>query len=188
MGERPVILRALEAEHRQIATLLGLIERETDRVARGGHLATGLMQSILRYLLLYPDLYHHPKEDLVYATLQRRDRTSAGAIGDLQREHERLAASVRQLAALIERVAVEPRVPHALLATECRAVLDIYRDHILREERDLFPAARRLLDEADWAAVAHAAADRPDPLFGPELDDAFQPIRDALMRRSWLGN
>jgi hypothetical protein len=42
------------------------------------------------------------------------------------------------------------REPSAL-----RPLIELVEDHILREETDLFPAARQLLDPAEWYAVDH---------------------------------
>ena len=36
-----------------------------------------------------------------------------------------------------------------------RPLIELLEDHILREETDMFPAARQLLDSAQWDAVDH---------------------------------
>ena len=186
MSEVPAILAALRAEHLQIATLLGLIEREVDHLERRGKADIGLLAAIVRYLALYPDRYHHPKEDLVYACLRARDPGAAAAIGKLAQDHVDLGAATRRLAARLEGAERGHEVPPATLGRECRALLGRYHDHMTREESDLFPHAQRALRPADWARIERDAASREDPLFGPNVEAAFQPIHDALMRRSWL--
>ena len=94
------ILRALRQEHANLAQLLELIDRQLD-----GREAPDLdlLRGILDYFLTYPDQYHHPKEDLIYRALCRRDPALAPAIGDLEAEHEELAIATRELSGALDR-------------------------------------------------------------------------------------
>ena len=111
--------------------------------------------------------------------------SAAGAVGSLNKEHAVLSDAVRRLAS--DRARAESREDAPLaLAHRCRALLGRYRDHMRREEGELFPRAQRVLRPQDWERIDRDAASRDDPLFGPSVDSVYQPIRDALMRRSWL--
>ena len=56
-----------------------------------------VIRSAVDYFLSFPDLYHHPKEDLVFSRLKARAPDVVERIGDLRREHEALAARMREL-------------------------------------------------------------------------------------------
>ena len=38
---------------------------------------------------VYPEVYHHPQEDLVFATLKSRNPIAAAKVGDLAGEHHK---------------------------------------------------------------------------------------------------
>lgn len=63
----------------------------------------------------------------------------------LEGEHRRIEAVLGEAA---DRVPVDPAWPRRLLDT-----LDLLRDHILKEQDGVFPAALATLDADDWDAV-----------------------------------
>ncbi len=64
------VMRMLRKEHTDMAILLDLLERQIAEFKRGGAADFGIVRDILDYYLSYPDLYHHPKEDLIYHRLR----------------------------------------------------------------------------------------------------------------------
>jgi len=79
--------------------LLDAVERQLERFDRGETPDYDILQGVLDYALTYPDLYHHPKEDLVYARLRLRDPAAADSLTDLQAEHHTLAEVTRRFCA-----------------------------------------------------------------------------------------
>jgi hemerythrin-like domain-containing protein len=63
------IIDQLETDHRNVAELLGILSAELDTIKRIEDPDYPLMGMVLDYLLTYPDLVHHPKEDLIYQML-----------------------------------------------------------------------------------------------------------------------
>jgi branched-chain amino acid transport system ATP-binding protein len=57
-----------------------------------------------------------------------------------------------------------------------RAFIDFQRRHIGTEEREIIPAARRALTEADWSRVNSGFAANEDPLFGSKPKAAFDAL------------
>ena len=53
------------------------------------------------------------------------------------------------------------------------------RRHMEIEDAEILPAARRLLDDADWAPIIAAFETNDDPLFGARRTGSF----DRLFRR-----
>jgi hypothetical protein len=50
------------------------------------------------------------------------------------------------------------------------------------EERDVFPAAERLLDDAHWQAIADELARERDPLHGLPPDAPFEELLKQIVR------
>jgi hemerythrin-like domain-containing protein len=59
-----------------------------------------------------------------------------------------------------------------------------YRVHLEEEERDILPAAARLLTREDWAEVAVAVPSGRDPLFGDEFLERFRGLRRLIELRA----
>jgi branched-chain amino acid transport system ATP-binding protein len=53
------------------------------------------------------------------------------------------------------------------------------RRHIMKEESDLFPLARRTLTDVDWDEINSAFADSADPSFG---EQALVEFRSRMSR------
>ena len=183
-GEQEM-LRCLRSEHKNIAKLLGVVDSELDRFRRSGMLNVRLLGHIAQYSLTYPDLYHHPKEDLLYDRLTRRDAAIRSVVENIIDEHKMIADLSRRFGAAAQRAEITGDGSTSDLAHIAQKFVAAYRHHLRIEEDRLFPAAERSLTRQDWAAIDTEARDAPDPLFGPRVDAAFQPILDAIMGANW---
>ena len=67
-----MIIERLSREHRNIERLLAILEREIEMFDRGGRPDWEIIRAIISYFELYPEVYHHPQEDLVFAKLRIR--------------------------------------------------------------------------------------------------------------------
>ncbi len=76
------------------------------------------------YCLNYPDLYHHPKEDLVLEHLKAADPVAAAAVGDLAAEHRDLAALTRRFADAIDAILQDNQVPRGPFEDAARRFLE----------------------------------------------------------------
>lgn len=175
------VISALRREHRDMAKLLNALERQLTEFDRGGRPDYEIVQAVIDYCLAYPDLSHHPTEDLVFERLKRRDPEAAESIGDLRREHEALAERTRRLAEVIRNVLLEAEMPRDSLHNVAWEFLNFYRKHISMEEIHFFPAALEALKPDDWRAIEAEVAGRSDPLFGQEPEQHFAALRSDIL-------
>ena len=178
-------LLMLRLEHRNTAELLDIIESQLGRLHRAEDIDCGLIGLVVDYLRSYGDACHHPKEDLIYHALRRRDLAAAQAVGDLDREHGRLARMTEALAG--ELVAAEQsrtRAARLKLKTPLAEFLAFYRRHLGMEEERFFPAALRALSAEDWDAIDFDTFDGADPLFSDAVEERFERLREAIDARS----
>ncbi|MCZ7564639.1 MAG: hemerythrin domain-containing protein [Burkholderiales bacterium] len=178
----PVSPAALwHAEHQNFARLLDLLERELAVFHSGERPDYELLLDIVTYLRHFPDLAHHPREDVVFARLVDRDPALAPLVARLHQEHRVIAAAGERLRELLEGVLAEGSfVGRAALEAACATFLVYYRQHMQSEERDILPRAARLLDAEDWRAVVAAHAAAPDPLFGAAEDERYRELRRKI--------
>jgi hemerythrin-like domain-containing protein len=159
-----MIIERLSREHRNIEKLLAVLERELEIFDRGDRPDYEVIQAIIGYFQVYPDVYHHPQEDLVFAKLKIRDPAAAAKLGDLAREHQKGAERLRRVAEAVDSVLADREVLRQNVDTIIRDFIEHERYHILTEDRDFFPAALKALTPQDWAEIASALTGHKDPI------------------------
>jgi Hemerythrin HHE cation binding domain len=81
------LIEILREDHRNIETLLLVLERELNIFDRAEQPDYEVVQAIIDYFRDYPDRCHHPKEDAVFTKLKTRDPAATASVGDLEAEH-----------------------------------------------------------------------------------------------------
>jgi hemerythrin-like domain-containing protein len=171
----------LEIDHRNMRQLLAIIEEEMDAYGRGGVPDFDLLDLIVDYILNYPEISHHPREDAIYAVLMRRDPVSAAAIGNLMEEHRQLSALTHRLAAAIANVERDVETPKEWLEALVREYLARNRRHMQAEEQHFFPRAIAALSDTDWAEIDGRLHRLVDPLFGGKVAQDYLRLHQRIM-------
>lgn len=174
----------LNLEHANQAKLLDVIDDKLRRLAGGEAIDLDLVVSILDYFRSFGGTCHHPKEDLIYRALRRRDPEAAASIGALIEEHEELARMTSDLADLIMAARADAEVPAVRLIGALQHFRDFYWRHMEMEEKHFFPAALRVLSDDDWKAIDFDLFDREDPLFSDEVEERFDKLRGRLIAQA----
>lgn len=171
------IIQELHSEHAQMAELLTILEREIDRLDSGGSPDYEIVEAILAYFLDYPDLCHHPKEDVIAKRLRNRSQVAAKMAEKLITQHVELAALSRSFAKVVEQVLGEAEMPRERVVAAGRDFIAAQRRHMEKEEQHFLPMARDLLSPLDLAELRSELPERKDPLFGAEVKKRFEALR-----------
>jgi hemerythrin-like domain-containing protein len=177
-----MIIGRLSQEHRNIEKLLAVLERELEVFDRGDRPDYEVIRAVISYFEVYPEVYHHPQEDLVFAKLGTRDPAAAAKVGDLAREHRKGAERLRRVAHAIDSVLADRDVLRQNVDTIVRDFIEQERRHMMIEERDFFPAALKALKPQDWTEIASAVTGRKDPLFSEDAEEPFDALRAHILR------
>ena len=175
------VLDAIHEDHANMAKMLNALERQLAVFDAGETPDYDIVRGVVDYCLDYPDLYHHPKEDLVFERLKAVDPAAAAEVGDLPGEHAELAALTRRLKAAVNAVLGDLEVPRGRFDETLRAFLDTTRRHMNMEERAFLPAARRALSAADLAEIDARLSQPDDPLFGAPSEARFAALRQDIL-------
>jgi hemerythrin-like domain-containing protein len=174
-------IRIISDEHRSLAAVMhGLLHLLREIRERGRPPDFDLLGAMIYYIDVFPERYHHPKEDeYLFKFLRLRHPASAALLDELQVEHALGAEHMRTLALALMRFRHGGRaqLPEFALAVETFVAFE--REHMRREERHVMPAAQKHLTAADWAAVDDAFRGNTDPLVGI---DAGLEYRDLFRR------
>jgi hemerythrin-like domain-containing protein len=156
-------LEVLMSEHRLIEEVLGSLETYALEI-RGGAAALGeVIGDFARFLHGFADGCHHGKEEdiLFQRLIERGFPREAGPLAVMYHEHRMGRSHVR---ALMEIAAAPGPVDSRTLLGHADDYIPLLRQHILKEDRVLYPMALQVLT-------------------GPELDamnDAFEAFESGM--------
>jgi hemerythrin-like domain-containing protein len=177
-----MIIERLSQEHSNIETLLAVLERELQIFDRGDRPDYEVIRAIISYFEVYPEAYHHPQEDLVFAKLKIRDPAAAAKIGNLALEHQKGAERLRRVAQAVDSVLADREILRQNVDNIVRDFIEHERLHIMMENRDFFPAALKALEPQDWTEIASALTGHKDPLFSDVAEESFDGLRAHILR------
>ncbi|MDH3476572.1 MAG: hemerythrin domain-containing protein [Rhodospirillales bacterium] len=178
----PEAVRLLRQEHANMAMLLDVLDRQLAAAQAGGRLDYDIVKAVLDYFLSYPDIYHHPKEDLIYLRLRARDSAKAEGLAELLSGHEELALLTRRFArATVDHILNPGDARRQWFISLGRNFVDTNRRHMAQEEEHFIPLALRVLAAQDWADIDAQITDREDPLFGGTVELRFRDLHQMIL-------
>lgn len=176
------VIERLRGDHRNMAGLLDILDRELDVVEQAGNADFAIMRDVLQYLTRYSDKVHHPMEDLVYARLADRSPRARADLALVPEQHERIEREGASLFETVNMIADGGMTLRAgILRSGRRYVADL-RKHMEMEEQRLFPIAQEALDGADLAEVEQILDAQKDPVFGDTVQADFRDLYAHIHR------
>jgi hemerythrin-like domain-containing protein len=175
------IIQGLRQEHRNIESLLGVLERELSVFDRGERPDYDVVLAVIDYFKDYPDSCHHPKEDMIVEKLKARDPIAAATVGELEAQHQEGARRLRRVAQAVERVLSDQDLLRETVHGIIADFINQERQHMVMEERIMFPAALNALRPEDWADIALRWADCYDPFYQPGFEQKFNTLRRNIL-------
>lgn len=175
------VIERIQQDHRNTEQLLQLIEQETDHLEAGDFTNLPLLSDIMHYFVNYPDLYHHPLEDQVFAVMKKKSPSAAASVDQLYSEHVQMVEASEALLERTTELQGNAVTPRNKVVQEFRDYVRQYRAHIDREERELMPAAAKTLDANDWRSLEKQFATSADPLFGKILQRQYHTLYKVIM-------
>lgn len=179
-------LQALYQEHESIAAVLHALQALAREAAQGKRVDRRVFRAILHYLDVFPEKFHHPKEDeMLFKAVQSRGHAADAVIERLKRQHEAGAAAIRALEQALarwEQAASDGSAERSAFANDAAVFVARYREHMRLEEDELMPIAKQVLTGADWAEIESAFADHRDPLHGTTADSEATLMLQRILR------
>lgn len=178
------VIEALRREHRSIETVLDVLDSEIAYLAEfaGRRRADyRIVWSAIDYFMDYPDLIHHPKEDLIFEQLREIDPAAAHGVGDIPASHTALAGDLYALSSELKAVMDNPRRPRETLVSLARTFVRHQRRHFEMEEALFFPVVERAFDAKARAALELRLLARLGPLIDGDACERFDALRRDIV-------
>ncbi len=179
-----LILERLRDDHRQLVRMLYHLDKAIKGLAGLSQSRAGLdkILDMLDYIQMYPEIWHHPVEDLICEHLLQKPIPDPEVLASCIEEHgilelrtENLHCYLDQLAAGDE--AVRPRLLKAGSDYVRRQLM-----HMEHEQNTLFPLMEAYLDAGDWEQIRDRIQTRLRPEQEPRLQhyrQVYQAIADT---------
>lgn len=175
------LIESLHEDHRNLSKLLRLLETNLLALQSDNDPDYSLMVDIIEYICSYPDVFHHPREDLLYQRAMERDSSIREEIEPVLQQHIALNKSTHRLLESLNAVLNDTLVSKTQLKSEIHDFIDFQRAHIVLEESKIFPHVERLLtsDDINWLDEQHPPA--TDPLFGEQVEKRFRQLYKHIL-------
>jgi len=177
------LLTSLRTDHRNLAMLLDLLQKETERLEACEELDLELVHDVMEYMTSYPDAVHHPREDLLYQHILLARSDVNENLQRVESDHEAIAVLGVKLRDDIESIAAGTFVKRDVIIAELRGYRETLLSHMYWEERELFALADELQGDKEWSSIDLGGADDRDPLFGSRVDRKFRRLMAGIQQR-----
>ena len=174
------VMQQLHQDHVNIARLLDVMDTHLKLFQEGEKPDYVLMMDVMQYMTHYPDLFHHPIENLVFTKLSERDPTSRLLVKELMSQHETLASKGADFLDILRTVVEEQMVSRETLESRGKEYVRMLRRHADVEEGQAFPLARSQLTEEDWEEIRETMEHMEDPLFGSTVEKQYLALYEYI--------
>jgi hemerythrin-like domain-containing protein len=176
------VLSAIRREHEGFAAVLHVLQSLV-KDARDYHVPPDfvLLATVLYYIDVFPEQFHHPHEDQhLFRRIRTRSDEADAILDDLQAEHAVGPRMIREMErALVHWQAANTAAAPAFFALAERYIEFLFR-HMRKEEELVFPIAEKALLPADWDEIAAAFGAHQDPLFKPQPEREFGELHRRI--------
>ncbi len=174
------LMKELREDHRNMSTVLDLLDDLVREAASGRDPDFELFDEIMRYMTVYPDAVHHPKEDIMYEQLRTQRPDLAKALGDVSVDHRDLAKLGSALRDDVEAIVAGAAVRRDKLIRDTSGYVNRLREHMSWEERDLFKRIDSMLDDEPHEFDVSEFEHIKDPVFELEIEAGFRRLLASL--------
>ena len=175
------ILEKLHEDHVNTATLLDFLEQQ---LLRGPSATFDTVRDVMHYMTHYPDIFHHPHEDLVFDKLKLHDSAVEETLDRLQSQHielRNLGSEILQK--FIKNPAIDKSAQQLI-----QKYIKLLREHMNTEESKVFPLARLLLSDKEKSEICAKIKWKEDPLFGKTAEQKYLSLQREIHREQGLSH
>ncbi|GJL80617.1 MAG: hemerythrin [marine bacterium B5-7] len=142
-----------------------------------------VLRDALYYIEVFPERFHHPKEESILFPFVRKHRPDLGQILDeLHQQHEDGSKVIGALAARLKDLENDWTSNRVAFESELQAYIEAQRQHMSLEEREILKPIKQSLSRIDIKSINSAYGVSVDPLFGDNLSTGFNALLNRITR------
>ena len=138
-------------EHRIIEKMLMIVDTLCDRLEKGENVESEHFRKAVDFIKNFADKCHHRKEEDVLFTMlvEKGMRKDAGPIGVMLDEHKMGRNFVKNLVEALDKYEKGDKSAKDQVIENARGYTQLLKQHILKEDRILYPMGDRILTSHD---------------------------------------
>ena len=173
----------LRVEHRFMSKLLDMLQDQVRLVAEDKSPDSELLLEIAQYFTGFPDLFHHPKEDLIFSRLAALHPEALETVQALASDHEEGGRELKRFIRAVIRLILDPEADQDRFLSAALAFMESERRHMAWEENSFFKIAEKALSPRDWEEIDARLRAFIDPICQREARTRYDRIDHAY--RAW---
>lgn len=168
-------------EHRLIMRMVNVLTTLHKRLQNGDDVDANILTDVVDFFRMFADKGHHAKEeDILFPTLERHGVSPQGCpIGGLKSEHKQARILMTTLSDAIGKYKAGDPTAKRTISTTTKAAIDLYKDHIWREDYLLFPMSEKVLQKPDLEEVAKSYGE-VEKKFGADFRAKYELLVSGL--------
>ena len=170
----------LREDHRNMILVLNILDDLVGQMDAGKDPDFELFDEIMRYMTVYPDAVHHPKEDIVYEQLRAKRPDLTERLDHVPDDHSDIAHLSLLLRDEVEAIIAGAAVRREKMIEDTAAYVSRLRIHIQWEEEDLFMRIDKMLDAEPQKVDVSEYEHIKDPVFELEIEAGFRRLIASL--------
>lgn len=172
------------SEHKNLGAVLYSLDKLIEEIDSGKQPDFSIFHGLFTYIDRFLDRYHHPKENhYLFPKLLARAPDTESLIRELSQQHTEgeilFVEMLKALSAFEFTGAAE--FPH--FRDSVTRYTDFERKHAQREEEEILPRAREMLETSDWEEIDAAFEANEDPIFGNKWNNEFSDLLSKLINQ-----
>ncbi len=176
-----LILDKLHKDHINFFKLLEFLEHQAQLLKDCEHIDLELILDALLYMKEYPDLIHHPLEDVVYKYVLEHSDKVHNELVFLLHEHDELPELTNKLIEMMQAVSASEPQDREKLYKYLTDYIRSQKEHMNKEESPVYPAIDSTLSENDWKNINSELVFAQDPMFGDRVKDSYQGLLQKVL-------
>jgi hemerythrin-like domain-containing protein len=178
----------LQQEHRVIERVLNALEAGVKNLEAGENVDASFFLDAVDFFKGFADGCHHKKEEGVLF-IRMADfgiPVENGPLGVMLTEHEMGRQHIRAIQKAAEAWGAGNKSAQEDLLIHSRNYIDLLREHILKEDRVLFPIADRVIPQQNQADILHGFEHVEHEETGEGIHEKYLSLAESLEKRSFV--
>jgi hemerythrin-like domain-containing protein len=169
-------LATLHNDHRNYSRLLAVLKSDLDKLQDSANPDFIRLYDIMNYMTNYPDVSHHPVEEIIFNILKKISPDSSDLIYTLTEEHRELARLGLTLKEKLNHIISGSIVSKEAIIETSNNYYQLLTNHMNTEESQVFPIIENTFTKDNWSQLGMQIDDMGDPLFGDVVQEQFTDL------------
>ena len=175
------IIDKLHNDHINFIKLLEFLENQQQLLKNCQQTDLESILDAIRYMKEYPDLVHHPLENVVFKYFLENHDEVHSELKTLLHEHDELPELTDRLMEMLLSAVAEVPQKREELCRYLKEYISVQKEHMNREESLVYPTVNSVLTDDDWGNIKSELEFVKDPLFGDRVKKSYQALLQKII-------